>query len=117
MRLAGALIRVLSERFPWQVRAAALAALLALLDAAGRSLRAFSPQVQSTGLKALADGSRLVRRRGAAVLAALVGVSPRVEPLLADLTTLAAGGAAGTAAAPSPAARAAALDALARCVR
>lgn len=116
VRLAGALIRVLSERFPWQVRAAALAALLALLAAAGRSLRAFSPQIQSTGFKALADASRLVRSRGAAALAALVGVSPRVEPLLVDLATLAGGGAAGAASPPTPPTRAAAHDALARCV-
>jgi HEAT repeat len=88
IKLTGPLIRVASERFPWQVKAAILRAMLQLLEKAAPLLRTFAPQLQSTFVKSLADPNRLVRVRGCAALGALVPVQPRVEALLNELLAL-----------------------------
>lgn len=88
IKLTGSLIRVASERFPWQVKAAILRAMLRLLEKAAPLLRTFAPQLQSTFVKSLADTNRLVRVRGCAALGALVPVQPRVEALLNELLAL-----------------------------
>lgn len=88
IKLTGPLIRVASERFPWQVKAAILRAMLRLLEKAAPLLRTFAPQMQSTFVKSLADTNRLVRVRGCAALGALVPVQPRVEALLNELLSL-----------------------------
>lgn len=88
IKLTGPLIRVASERFPWQVKAAILRAMLRLLEKAAPLLRTFAPQLQSTFVKSLGDPNRLVRVRGCAALGALVPVQPRVEALLNELLGL-----------------------------
>lgn len=93
IKLTGPLIRVASERFPWQVKAAILRAMLRLLEKAAPLLRTFAPQLQSTFVKSLADPNRLVRVRGCAALGALVPVQPRVEALLNELLSLGENGA------------------------
>ncbi|CAN8062629.1 unnamed protein product, partial [Agarophyton chilense] len=92
VKLAGALIRVISGRFPWQVKAAILRALLALLKKGGVMLRSFVPQLQSTFVKSLSDKSRLVRVRACAALGALVCIQSRLEPLLNELVNVSLNG-------------------------
>lgn len=92
IKLGGPLIRVVSGRFPWQVKAAILKSLLLLLKKGSSMLRAFVPQLQSTFVKSLSDSSRLVRVRGCAALGALVPIQSRLEPLLNDLVNLGRGG-------------------------
>ncbi|PXF50016.1 Protein ILITYHIA [Gracilariopsis chorda] len=97
IKLAGALIRVISGRFPWQVKAAILKALLALQKKGGMMLRSFVPQLQSTFVKCLSDNSRLVRVRACAALGALVSIQPRLEPLLNELVNIGLNGVNGGA--------------------
>lgn len=93
IKLAGPLIRVVSGRFPWQVKAAILKSLLLLLNNGSVMLRSFAPQLQSTFVKSLSDSSRLVRARACAALGALVPIQMRLEPLLNDLVALGHNGA------------------------
>lgn len=93
VKIAGPLIRVMSERFPWQIRAAILRAMTVLLEKCAPMLRAFAPQLQSTLVKCLSDGSRLVRVRACSALGCLVPIQTRLEPLLNDLAALGATGA------------------------
>ncbi len=92
IKMVGPLIRVMSERFPWQVKAAILRAMTVILEKCAPMLRAFAPQLQSTFLKCLSDGSRLVRVRACAALGCLVPIQMRLEPLLNDLVALGANG-------------------------
>lgn len=88
IKLTGPLIRVMSDRFPWQVKAAILRALFLLLKTAPSVLRTFAPQLQSTFVKSLNDKSRLVRKRACAALGGLVPIQARLEGLLNDLLNL-----------------------------
>lgn len=88
IKMVGPLIRVMSERFPWQVKAAILRAMTVILEKCSVMLRAFAPQLQSTFLKCLSDGSRLVRVRACAALGCLIPIQARLEPLLNDLVSL-----------------------------
>lgn len=55
---AGPLIRILGDRFPWEIKAAILATLGLLIRKAGLGLKPFVPQLQTTFLKCLADQVR-----------------------------------------------------------
>lgn len=88
IKLTGPLIRVMSDRFPWQVKAAVLRALLLLLKTAPSVLRTFAPQLQSTFVKSLNDKSSLVRKRACAALGGLVPIQTRLEGLLNELLNL-----------------------------
>eukprot|EP00178_Gracilaria_changii_P004427 TRINITY_DN1710_c0_g2_i1.p1 TRINITY_DN1710_c0_g2~~TRINITY_DN1710_c0_g2_i1.p1 ORF type:complete len:2725 (-),score=407.02 TRINITY_DN1710_c0_g2_i1:10189-18363(-) len=92
IKLAGALIRVMSGRVPWQVKAAMLRALLVLLKKGGMMLRALAPQLQSTFVKSLSDGSGLVRVRACAAVGALVSIQSRLESLLNELVNVSVNG-------------------------
>eukprot|EP00753_Platysulcus_tardus_P005743 PLAT13672.1.p1 GENE.PLAT13672.1~~PLAT13672.1.p1 ORF type:complete len:1322 (+),score=843.05 PLAT13672.1:114-3968(+) len=85
MKLAGPLIRIVSDRFPWQVKAAILATMGALIDKGGKALRSFVTQLQTTFVKALSDPNGTVRQRAAHGLAKLTGMTPRIDTLVADL--------------------------------
>ena len=52
---AGPLIRIIGDRFAWQVKAAILHTLGLLIAKAGPGLKPFVPQLQTTFLKCLAD--------------------------------------------------------------
>lgn len=110
IKLTGPLIRVMSDRFPWQVKAAILRTCLKLLEKASTILRTFGPQLQNTFVKNLSDGSRLVRTRASACLGALAPVLTRVEQLLRELVTIGKTGATSEA-------QAAAFQSFSRVVR
>ncbi|RLN71944.1 hypothetical protein BBJ28_00007501, partial [Nothophytophthora sp. Chile5] len=86
IKLTGPLIRIAGDRFPGHVKAAILQTLETILAKGGVALKPFLPQLQTTFVKALNDSAVDVRARGASALSRLVTLSPRVEPLLAELT-------------------------------
>ncbi|RLN63550.1 hypothetical protein BBP00_00004061 [Phytophthora kernoviae] len=86
IKLTGPLIRIAGDRFPGHVKAAILQTLEIILKKGGVALKPFLPQLQTTFVKALNDTAVDVRARGASALSLLVTLSPRVEPLLAELT-------------------------------
>lgn len=88
IKLVGSLIRVMSDRFPWQVKAAVLLALNTLLKLTPLFLRAFAPQLQSTLVKSLSDKNRVVLKRACMTLGSLVPIQARLEGLLNDLLNL-----------------------------
>ena len=54
-RGAGPLIRIIGDRFPWQIKAAILVTLGGLIAKAGLGLKPFVPQLQTSFLKCLQD--------------------------------------------------------------
>ncbi|CAH0491585.1 unnamed protein product [Peronospora farinosa] len=86
IKLTGPLIRIAGDRFPGHVKAAILQTLEIILTKGGVALKPFFPQLQTTFVKALNDTAVDVRNCGASALSLLVTLSPRVEPLLAELT-------------------------------
>ncbi|DBA03620.1 TPA: hypothetical protein N0F65_006799 [Lagenidium giganteum] len=86
IKLTGPLIRIAGDRFPGHVKAAILHTLEILLTKGGVALKPFLPQLQTTFVKALNDTASEVRGHGASALRQLVTLSPRVDPLVAELT-------------------------------
>jgi hypothetical protein len=54
------LIRIIGDRFPWQVKSAILGTLGILISKGGIALKPFLPQLQTTFIKCLQDNTRLV---------------------------------------------------------
>ena len=93
VKITGPLIRIVADKFPWQVKAAILATLGGIIDKGGVALKPFQPQLQTTFVKALSDPTTAVRARGVAALAKLQALSTRVDPLVNELVAGIAGGA------------------------
>lgn len=86
-QITGPLIRVISERSV-EVKSAILYTLNALLEKIPTFLKPFLPQLQRTFAKALADTtSETLRIRAAKALGTLITLTPRVDPLIAELVT------------------------------
>eukprot|EP00850_Spirogloea_muscicola_P017739 SM000155S01668 [mRNA] locus=s155:261471:283828:+ [translate_table: standard] len=85
--ITGPLIRIVGDRFPWQVKSAILGTLAVVIDKGGMSLKPFLPQLQTTFIKCLQDHARKVRSRSARALGRLSKLSTRLDPLIADLLT------------------------------
>ncbi|KDO30185.1 hypothetical protein SPRG_22144 [Saprolegnia parasitica CBS 223.65] len=86
IKITGPLIRIAGDRFPGHVKAAILSTLEILLVKGGVALKPFLPQLQTTFVKALNDTSASVRACGGSALVHLVALSPRIDPLIAELT-------------------------------
>lgn len=54
------LIRIIGDRFPWQVKSAILSTLTSMIKKGGISLKPFLPQLQTTFVKCLQDSTRFV---------------------------------------------------------
>ncbi|RZC87841.1 hypothetical protein C5167_028294, partial [Papaver somniferum] len=78
------LIRIISDRFPWQVKSAILSTLSIIITKGGIALKPFLPQLQTTFIKCLQDSARTVRSSAALALGKLSAVSIRVDPLVRD---------------------------------
>lgn len=86
-QITGPLIRVVTERST-EVKAAILLTLNNLLEKIPLFLKPFLPQLQRTFAKALADtSSDVLRARAAKALGTLIKLTPRVDPLIAELVT------------------------------
>ncbi|XP_027348848.1 protein ILITYHIA isoform X2 [Abrus precatorius] len=83
--ITGPLIRIIGDRFPWQVKSAILSTLTTMIRKGGISLKPFLPQLQTTFVKCLQDSTRTVRSSAALALGKLSGLSTRVDPLVSDL--------------------------------
>lgn len=86
-QITGPLIRVVTERST-EVKAAILLTLNNLLEKIPTFLKPFLPQLQRTFAKSLADTtSDVLRARAAKALGTLIKLTPRVDPLIAELVT------------------------------
>jgi len=86
-QITGPLIRVVSERSV-EVKAAILLTLNNLLEKIPTFLKPFLPQLQRTFAKSLADpSSEVLRTRAAKALGTLITLTPRIDPLIAELVT------------------------------
>ncbi|KAJ2179739.1 translational activator of GCN4, partial [Coemansia sp. RSA 518] len=85
--ITGPLIRIVGDRHPPNVKAAILSTLGLLLTQVPALMRPFLPQLQRTFVRGLSEADDTVRRRAAAALAALIPLQPRLDPLVAELTT------------------------------
>ncbi|SMR56256.1 unnamed protein product [Zymoseptoria tritici ST99CH_3D1] len=86
-QITGPLIRVVSERST-ELRAAILLTLNNLLEKIPTFLKPFLPQLQRTFAKSLADpSSEVLRTRAAKALGTLITMTPRIDPLIAELVT------------------------------
>jgi hypothetical protein len=86
-QITGPLIRVVTERST-EVKAAILLTLNNLLEKIPTFLKPFLPQLQRTFAKSLADtSSDILRARAAKALGTLIKLTPRVDPLIAELVT------------------------------
>ncbi|MGH0178528.1 UNVERIFIED_CONTAM: hypothetical protein FKN15_077595 [Acipenser sinensis] len=84
VNITGPLIRILGDRFSWNVKVALLETLTLLLAKAGVFLKPFLPQLQTTFLKALQDSNRSVRLRAAQALGKLIAIHTKVDPLFTE---------------------------------
>ena len=86
-QITGPLIRVVGERSV-DVKCAILYTLNQLLEKIPTFLRPFLPQLQRTFTKSIADpSSDLLRTRATKALSTLITLTPRVDPLIAELVT------------------------------
>ncbi|CAN1233879.1 Protein ILITYHIA [Linum perenne] len=85
IQITGPLIRIIGDRFPWQVKNAILSTLIIMIRKGGISLKPFLPQLQTTFIKCLQDSTRMVRASAALALGKLSALSTRVDPLVNDL--------------------------------
>ncbi|KAF6144359.1 hypothetical protein GIB67_024586 [Kingdonia uniflora] len=83
--ITGPLIRIIGDRFPWQVKSAILSTLCIIISKGGIALKPFLPQLQTTFIKCLQDNTRTVRSTSALALGKLSALSTRVDPLVGDL--------------------------------
>ncbi|KAL4444093.1 hypothetical protein ABPG75_011830 [Micractinium tetrahymenae] len=85
VQITGPLIRIIGDRFPWQIKAAILKTLGLLISKAGAGLKPFVPQLQTTFVKCLSDPQKEVRQRAATNLGELTRMSMRADQLVSDL--------------------------------
>nr|XP_016491594.1 PREDICTED: eIF-2-alpha kinase activator GCN1-like isoform X3 [Nicotiana tabacum] len=83
--ITGPLIRIIGDRFPWQVKSAILSTLSIIIRRGGIALKPFLPQLQTTFVKCLQDNTRTIRSSAALALGKLSALSTRVDPLVGDL--------------------------------
>lgn len=84
-QITGPLIRVVGER-SMDVKCAILSTLNQLLEKIPTLLRPFLPQLQRTFTKSISDPtSEVLRMRATKALSTLITLTPRVDPLIAEL--------------------------------
>jgi HEAT repeat protein len=87
IQITGPLIRIVGDKFPPHTKTAILRTMGILVDKAGLALRPFIPQLQTTFVKCLPDPAREVRLQGARNLGSLSKMAPRLDQLVADLSS------------------------------
>jgi hypothetical protein len=81
------IIRVLGEKVEAGVKKAILGTLNVLLELVPALLKALTPQFQTVFTRALQDTDQAVRDEAAKALGRLMGLNPRVDPLVNELCT------------------------------
>ncbi|MCL4122712.1 UNVERIFIED_CONTAM: hypothetical protein GTU68_062263 [Idotea baltica] len=85
VHITGPLIRILGDRFTWNVKVAVLDTLALLLEKAGPMLKPFLPQLQTTFVKAVHDPHRVVRLKAGHALSHLIAIHTKPDPLFTEL--------------------------------
>ncbi|KAL0489478.1 hypothetical protein AKO1_010496 [Acrasis kona] len=85
IKITGPLIRIVGDRFLWQVKAAILKTLGLLLDKGGASIKPFLPQLQTILIKSLQDANAVVRNYAQDALVKLVPLGARPDNLVTEL--------------------------------
>ncbi|KAK9866109.1 hypothetical protein WJX84_009505 [Apatococcus fuscideae] len=85
IQMAGPLIRVVGDRFPWQVKAAILRTLGLLVARSGPNLKPLVAPLQATFMKALADPAPALRAAAAENLGNLAPMVLRIDQLVNQL--------------------------------
>jgi len=88
VQLAGPLIRVMNERVSHESKVNILQALRMLVVKGEDKLKPFTPQLQSTFMKALQHTEAMVRVEAKDALLELLVMNPHIEMLVNDLLTL-----------------------------
>jgi hypothetical protein len=83
--ITGPLIRVISDKVQWSVKAAILQTLSIVIAKGSAALKPFLPQLQTTFVKCLQDSARTVRMRAAGALGLLMQLQTRLDPLCTEL--------------------------------
>jgi len=92
IQLVGPLVRITSDKFPWEVKAAILHILHLSIKKGGIVLKIIIGPLQTTFVKALQDPQApAVRNRAALALGAVSALNPKIDPLVLELSTLASG--------------------------
>ncbi|CAH9129951.1 unnamed protein product [Cuscuta epithymum] len=86
--ITGPLIRIIGDRFPWQVKSAILSTLTIIIRKGGLALKPFLPQLQTTFVKCLQENTRTVRSTAALALGKLSALTTRIDPLITDLLSV-----------------------------
>ena len=87
--IMGPLIRIINDRFPWQVKLAILKTMGQLIFKAGDEMRKFVAALQPIFLKCLPDPTESIRDSAAKNLGHLTRLSSRIDPLINNLGTFA----------------------------
>lgn len=87
--IVGPLIRIINDRFPWQIKLAILKTMGLLIHKSGDDMRKFVPALQPIFLKCLPDPAEAIRQIAADNLGRLTQLSPRLDPLMNNLLTFA----------------------------
>ncbi|KAL9647140.1 hypothetical protein ABK040_004856 [Willaertia magna] len=86
IKITGPLIRVLGDRFPWQVKAAILQTTSLLMEKGSIMLKPFLPQLQTTYIKGLQDASSsVIRKYSEQSLPKLIPLGSRIDSLVSAL--------------------------------
>ncbi|ESN99099.1 hypothetical protein HELRODRAFT_107160 [Helobdella robusta] len=87
VNVTGALIRILGDRFSFNVKVAMLDTINLLLAKCETNLRPFLPQLQTTFVKSLIDVNRTVRLKSALALGKVISIHNRIDALFTELIT------------------------------
>eukprot|EP00884_Botryococcus_braunii_P017377 jgi/Botrbrau1/4322/Bobra.0232s0014.1 len=83
--ITGGLIRVVGDKFEWEVRASFLKTLGILLEKGQAAMKPFVPSLQTLFRNFLSEAARAVRQSAAVNLGELARLSPRASQLAEDL--------------------------------
>ncbi|KAI9344271.1 armadillo-type protein [Obelidium mucronatum] len=86
-QITGPLIRIIGDRVVPGVKAAILKTLGLLLVKVPANLKPFLPQLQRTFIKSLSEPVLFVQTPARKCLTLLISLQPRLDPLIAELTT------------------------------
>lgn len=93
IKICGALIRVVNDKFPPQLKLQIFHALKLILLRASANAKPMAPQLQTTFLKAFNDSqaSKAVRQEVVSCIVEFMKIAPKVDPIVKELSTMVEG--------------------------